>query len=62
MISNGKGIYERDIENVEMVKWFIFTRYYLILTNGKRVRVKKSVGKMLYDMMVEYDPGISSIN
>ncbi len=62
MISNGKDIYERDIENVEMVKWFIFTRYYLILTNGNRVRVKKSVGKMLYDMMVEYDPGISSIN
>ncbi len=52
MISNGKDIYERDIENVEMVKWFIFTRYYLILTNGKRVRVKKSVGKMLYDMMI----------
>ena len=41
-----KGIYERDIEGIEIYKFFIFKWHKLLLKNGKRIRISKKVASM----------------
>jgi len=54
MRSNGKGIYERDIDTISYTELGkLKYDYRATLKNGKEIKLKRKIGKMLMNLSKE---------